>query len=109
MVLPMFGFASLLLVVGGLATLVAVGDPQHARIAPYLGFIFLFAGLGALLLCVGLALPGAVLRSERLTGLGFFAGYAIGGVAGGVLGLTTAIKRRQRIEAETAECNPQLD
>lgn len=45
MVMPMLGFLSVLIVVGGLATLVAVGDPRHTRIAPYLGFVFLFAGL----------------------------------------------------------------
>jgi hypothetical protein len=96
MVMPMLGFLSVLIVVGGLATLVAVGDPRHARIAPYLGFVFLFAGLGALLLCFTLALIGELLNSETLTGIGFFAGYAIGGLGGGVLGLSQAVKRRRR-------------
>ena len=103
MVMPMLGFLTFLIIVGGLATLVAVGDPRHARIAPYLGFVFLFAGLGALLLCSGLALIGELLRSESLTGIGFFAGYAIGGLGGAVFGLTKAVKRRYRIESEAAE------
>jgi hypothetical protein len=99
MVLPMLGFLSVLIVVGGLATLVAVGDPTSWRIAPYLGFVFLFAGLGALLLSFSLALIGELPGSEELTGIGFFAGYAIGGLGGGVFGLTRAAKRRRRIES----------
>jgi hypothetical protein len=95
MFMPMLGLLTVLIVVGGLATLVAVGDPGHARIAPYLGFVFLFAGLGALVLCLGLALIGELLHSESLTGIGFFAGYAIGGLAGAVFGLTKAVKRRR--------------
>ena len=95
--MPMLGFVTVLIVVGGLATLVAVADPLHARIAPYLGFVFLFAGLGALLLCLSLALTGELLTSEKLAGLGFFAGYAIGGLGGAVFGFTQAIKRRHRI------------
>ena len=31
MLLPMFGFVMTLIVVGGLASLVAAGDPGHAR------------------------------------------------------------------------------
>jgi hypothetical protein len=104
MILPMFGLLMFLIVVGGLGTLVAVGDPHHARLAPYLGFVFLFAGLGALLLSVGLALFGqVVLRSEALSTSGFFGGYAFGGLAGAVLGFIRAVKRHPRIDAEARE------
>jgi hypothetical protein len=104
MILPMFGFVSVLIVVGGLATLVAVGDPRHARFAPYLGFIFLFAGLGALLISVGLALLGQVLlRSEALSALGFFGGYALGGLAGAVHGFNRATRRRHQIDSQASE------
>jgi hypothetical protein len=88
----------------GLATLVAVGDPRHARFAPYLGFVFLFAGLGALLFSVGLALLGQVLlRSEALSALGFFGGYTFGGLAGAVLGFIRAAKRHAQIDSEAHE------
>ena len=68
MLLPMFGFVMTLIVVGGLASLVAAGDPasQH-RLAPFIGLVALFAGLGALLMSLGLAwLVGVIIRSESL-------------------------------------------
>jgi hypothetical protein len=104
MILPMFGLLMLLIVVAGLATLVAMGDPRHARLAPYLGFVFLFAGLGALLFSIGLALLGQVLlRSEALSALGFFGGYAFGGLAGAVLGFIHAVKWQSRTYSEARE------
>ncbi len=100
MLLQMFGFILTLLVVGGLASLVAVGDPRHARLAPYIGFTFLFAGIGALSISFGLALSlGFVLGSEWWSGLGFFGGYAVGLVGGAVFGLWRAFERRQRVVA----------
>ncbi len=44
MLLQMLGFILALLVVDGLGTLVAIGDPINARLAPYIGFTSLFAG-----------------------------------------------------------------
>ncbi|HEY5885823.1 MAG TPA: hypothetical protein VIT88_14125 [Pyrinomonadaceae bacterium] len=99
----MFGFLSVLIVVGGLATFVAFGDPGHARFAPYLGFVFLFAGLGALLLSVGLTMPAELLRYHEVAGFLFFAGYAIGGLGGAVLGLFKAVKWRSRNESKASE------
>ena len=95
--LPMFGFITALLVIGGLGTLVAVGDPNNARLAPYIGFVSLFAGLGALSCSLLLALIGAGLQSETVTGLGFFAGYAVGGLGGAATGFYTAVQRRRRL------------
>ena len=100
MLMPMFGFISTLLVVGGLGTLLAIGDPRNARLAPYIGFTALFAGLGALLLSLLLLLIGEqVLRSETLGGLGFFGGYALGGLSGALFGLYRAFRRHMRIES----------
>lgn len=48
MILPMFGLLMVLIVIGGLGTLVAVGDPRNARLAPYIGFVSLIGALGAL-------------------------------------------------------------
>ena len=50
--MPMFGLIVALIVIGGLGSLVEYGDPKHARVAPFIGFVCLFAGLGALLLSV---------------------------------------------------------
>src|ERR1700730_5415440 len=100
MLMPMFGFISTLFVVGGLGTLVAIGDPQNTRLAPYIGFTALFAGLGALSLSLLLLLIGEqVLRSETLGGLGFFGGYVLGGLSGALFGLYRAFRRRLRIES----------
>ena len=95
MLLQMFGFVFALLIVGGLATLVAVADRQYARAAPYIGFTALFAGLGALSLSLLLALIGYQLFGPE-TGfvLGFYCGYAIGGLGGAVFGFTKALRRR---------------
>ena len=97
MLLPMFGLIIVLIVVGALASLVAIADPQHASLAPYLGFTSLLAGTGALLLSLVLSGIGNVVDtstgSQVLSGLGFFFGYAIGGVGGAVAGLTLASRR----------------
>jgi hypothetical protein len=99
--MPMFGFIFTLIAVGGLGTLVAIGDPQNARLAPYIGFTALFAGLGALSLSlllgfIGYQLPG----SETVGGLGFFGGYVFGGLGGATFGFVRALRRRARIESE---------
>jgi hypothetical protein len=99
------GFIFALIVVGGLATLVAIGDPhKSSRLTLYVGFTALFAGLGAASLSIILALVGAKLfESETLTGLGFFGGYLVGGFGGAAFGFYRALLRRRRIEAEVHE------
>jgi hypothetical protein len=99
MILPMFGFVLALLVIGGLASLVAVGDPHHSRLATFIGFTSFFAGSGALLLSFGLSLSlEYVLGSEWWSGLGFFGGYALGLLGGAAFGFRRAFARRRRIE-----------
>jgi|SRR6185503_6746779 len=101
MLLPMFGLLLMLIIVGGLACLVAAGDPNHARVAPYIGFVLLFAGLAAALCSLVLGLIGeVVLHSEVMSGLGFLAGYVLGGLGGALLGFKHAVKRRERIESD---------
>lgn len=96
MLIPMYGLILALLVVGGLGTIVAVGDPNHARLAPYLGFICLFAGLGALALSIVFTVVTEVgLHLEYLTGASFFVGYAGGALIGGLLGYRMAARRRR--------------
>jgi hypothetical protein len=100
MMLPMFGLLTVLIVIGGLASIVATGDPHHARPAPYIGFVCLFAGLGALLFSVVLTWVGEyIFQSHSLAGLGLFGGYAVGGLGGAYFGLKRAIKRRQQIDS----------
>ena len=107
MLLPMFGFLLSLVVIGGLASLVAIGDPINARVAPYIGFTALFAGLGALILSVSLTLLGEVLNSQLVVGFGFFGGSALGGFGGASFGLYRALQRRRRIEsAQSSNVRP---
>jgi hypothetical protein len=101
MIMPMAGLILTLLVVGGLGTLVAIGDPKNARLAPYIGFIALFAAIGALLLCALLGVIGQVLiRSDAAAALGSFAGYLLGGLGGAFFGFDRATRRRHRIESD---------
>ena len=100
----MFGFVFTLLVIGGLGTLVAIGDPQNARLAPYIGFTALFGGLGALSLSllftfIGYQLPG----SDTVSAVGFLVGYVVGGLGGGSFGFVRAARRRSRIESAVNE------
>lgn len=96
----MFGLIFTLLVIGGLGTVVAIGDPQNARLAPYIGFTALFGGLGALSLSLLLAFIGYKLpQSETVSAAGFLVGYVLGGLSGAGLGFLCAVRRRARIES----------
>lgn len=100
MILPMMGFVFGLVVLGGLASLVAA-DGRHSRLAVYVGPVSLFAGVGALLLSMGLpVLCEQVLGLQALEGLAFFGGYGVGIVGGAALGLRHAARIHGRIESE---------
>lgn len=96
MFLPMMGFLFALIVVGSLALLIAMANrlspPLNPKpLLPYVGFICLFAGLSAFSLSMGLgALGEIILRSHVLSGLGFLAGYVLGGLGGAALGFKLA-------------------
>jgi hypothetical protein len=101
MVMPMMGFVFGLIVLGGLASLVAAADGRYARLAVYVGPISLFAGLGALLLSMGLPLLCEQAFGLRaLVGLAYFGGYGVGILGGAVLGLRRAFKIQRRRESE---------
>jgi hypothetical protein len=98
MIMPMMGFAFMLIVIGGLARLLAAADGRHARLAVYLGPASLFAGLAASLLSMGLAVCcERVLGLRALSGLGFFGGYSVGLIGGAALGLRRAVNMQRRI------------
>jgi len=98
-------FIIALVVIGGLATLVAIGDPHNSsRLTLYFGFTALFAGVGAASLSIIFALIGAKLfDSATVTELGFFGGYVVGGFGGAALGFYRAVLRRRRINTEILE------
>jgi hypothetical protein len=100
MMLPMLGFLFALIIVGALASLVAVGNFHRAPLALFIGFTSLFAGIGALVLSMGLGFLGETLNHhlgmKTLDGLGFFGGYTFGGLGGALLGLRSALLRSKR-------------
>ena len=73
----------MLLVVGGLASLIAVGDPNSSSITRYIGFVALFAGLGALSFSVVPALiAGLIFDFQTFAEIGLVVGYVLGGLGG---------------------------
>ena len=102
MLMPMFGLVLALIVTGALASLVAIADPRHARLAPFLGFTSLLAGTGALLLSLVLGGIGNVVDQstglQELSGLGFIFGYAVGGIGGAALGFVLASRRVRSLQ-----------
>ena len=98
MFLPMMFLPLGLIVIGSLACLVAVGDPQnHSPLTRYLGFIFLFSGLAALILSLGLSiLLDEVFGWRNLAGIVFLVGYLLGGAGGAILGFVHAFNLGKR-------------
>lgn len=115
MILPMMGFLFALILVGGFALLIAtvnrISPPLRPQpLLPYVGFVCLFAGLGALLLSMGLGLIAEkVFRSHGLAGIGFFGGYVLGGCGGAALGFIKASFRRSDFCAESSPAQQSSD
>jgi hypothetical protein len=100
MIMPMMGFVFSLIVIGRLASLLAAADAKNAVFATYIGPISLFAGLGALLLSLGLVgICEQFVPSRVLSGFSFFGGYAAGCIGGAALGFRHALSIRRRIDA----------
>jgi hypothetical protein len=97
MLLPMFGFIIALLVIGALANLLTIGDPNNSRLAFYVRFIFLFSGVGALCLSICFTLLFTILGYEQWSGVGFFSGYFIGLLGGAFLGFQRTVRRLQSV------------
>jgi hypothetical protein len=104
MLLPLMGFTFLLIIVGALASLVAFGDPQRARLAPLIGFPSCLAVLGAFALCFVLGLLGVVFDHvtglKIFSGLGALSGCALGGLGGAITGLILASRRVRRMNSQ---------
>jgi hypothetical protein len=93
MVVPMMGFAFALMACGGLGSLIAMADPDRSNWRFVTLPVFLAGGC-AILLSLMLSFLGAeILRSEILSGIGFFGGYFLGAVGGAILGIRSADKR----------------
>ena len=98
MLLPVMGFFLMLIVVGGLGSLVAAADPMRARLFPFT-LALLFSGAGVYILALGLGYVGQILfdQSETISSLAFLAGLVVGSLGGAILGFVIGIRRNGRI------------
>jgi hypothetical protein len=97
MILPMMGFVFVLFVAGIIGGIVLYACSSLRHLSPF-AFVPIVASLGALLLCWGLAVGlERAFASERAGGLGFFGGYALGGILGTWLGYRLALSLRARM------------
>ena len=92
-------FPLVLIAIGGFASVVAAINRRFPPLTPkpllpYVGYICLFAGLGAFVLSMGLWLVGEELLGLRsqAPALGFVGGYVLGGCGGAALGFMKACK-----------------
>jgi hypothetical protein len=97
MILPMMGFFAMLIVVGGLGSLVAIADPSRANLAPYT-FAMLFAGPGVYVRVFGFGFLGEQLFNIPVAdSVAFFGGALIGSLGGAILGLVIGRNHHRRI------------
>ena len=95
MFLPMMGFFMMLIVIGGLGSLVVTANTNIGHKAP-LPFAMLFAGLGFYLIFF-LALLVEVYISPSVGGfIGLLIAPTVGGVGGGILGYCLGLRRMRR-------------
>ena len=97
MFLPMMGFFMMLLVFGGLGSLVVTADPNAAHKAP-VPFAMGFAGLGVYSIFF-LALLVEIYMSTSLAGyVGLLLAPTVGSIGGGLLGYRLGLKWSKRAE-----------
>jgi hypothetical protein len=97
MILPMMGFV-LVLFVGGIISGVALYAFSSLRHLSPFAFVPIIASLCALVLCWGIAVGlDRAFASERISGLGFLGGYAVGGLLSAWLGYRFALWLRGRM------------
>ena|ERR1051325_137227 len=98
MLMPLMGFFLMLIVVGGIGSLVVVADPSAAKKAPYT-FAALFAGVGVYALMF-LAVPIDTYINRALAEFVASAGIFVGSIGGAILGHRIGWQRSKRAEAE---------
>src|ERR1700730_11901751 len=97
MILPMMGFVFVLFVAGIISGILLYAIRSLRHLSPF-ACVPIIASLGALLFCWGLAVGlEHAFTSERIGGLGFFGGYALGGILGAWLGYRLALSLRARM------------
>src|SRR5262249_20468616 len=100
MLLPLMGFPLLLIIFGGLLSLVAIADPYRKPMT-FIAFPLFYAGLGAFLLSFSFGyIFDEIFHWKGIDGLAFFFGYLAGGVGGSIAGLSIALRRSRRMSSK---------
>jgi hypothetical protein len=104
MLLQMMMFPFLLIVVGGIISLIAVADPHHKRSAPRVGFPAFYAGLFSLILSWGLGLLCEALAiHDPIEAFSFLGGFVLGMIGGAFFGYRLALGHKRQIVQSTME------
>ncbi len=106
MILPMMGFLLALIVMGIVAGLALLAIPQWRSFAGF-ALVPLLAGITSL--CASWALGvglEAAFNSDGAGGIGFFGGYALGGLLGAALGWAAAVRIKWRRQLTRAWSGP---
>jgi hypothetical protein len=92
------GFVLMLLIVGCATYIIALNN-SSVGFVPYIAYMCLCAGMGALFVSLSLAmLIVGIEKSFFSFGLGFLPGYVIGAVGGMLIGLWRARRRIRRLK-----------
>jgi hypothetical protein len=93
----MMGFFLMLIVVGGLGSLVAIADPTRAKLFPFTLAMF-FSGMGVYILALGLGYLGSrIFSSSTPASLLFLIGLLVGSIGGAIFGFVVATRRNSRL------------
>jgi hypothetical protein len=97
MFLSMMGFFFVMMLLGGIETVMVDDYAARKALVPFTVF---FAGLGVYVMVFGLGFIGSLVDSSVVEGLAFFAGPVVGSIGGGLLGYRLGLKRRRRAPEE---------
>jgi hypothetical protein len=98
MFLPMMGFFMMLIIFGGLGSLVVTFDTHVAHKAP-IAFAMLFAGLGVYAIFFHALLIELYVSPSAAGFIGLLIAPLVGGVGGGILGYRLGLRRKRRYSA----------
>lgn len=101
MLLPTMGFFLMLVVVGGLGSLVALADPNRSKLFPFT-LAMVFSGSGFYILGFGLTFLGENIFGPSIgTSILFLVGLLLGSLGGATIGFIVGRRRNRRASYES--------